>query len=319
MRVCVLTDEEFDTVDPSQFLKGYEWEVVTLRRPVFDKIKAIADQNRFDVYFNVCDASVEEDLPGLDVVEACEKLNLAFTGASSNCYDPSRDEMQAAARRAGVGFARGFDLQPDADLDKVTKGLLYPLIVKHPRSFGSLGIFRESRCDNPEQLRVQFKKMADQYGHARIEEFIEGPEFNVLVVDNPDNLDDPFVYPPAKLIFPEGESFWHTDIKWDYSVPFDFQEVKDPGLVHRLHTHARKLYMALGLTGYGRCDIRMRENGDLFILEINPNAGLLYVPEEYGPADYMILYDPEGYKGFFDRIFRAAQVRQKLRAKQRAG
>jgi len=32
----------------------------------------------------------------------------------------------------------------------------------------------------------------------------------------------------------------------------------------------------------------------------------------------MILYDPDGYDGFFDRIFRAAQVRQKLRARQQA-
>jgi D-alanine-D-alanine ligase len=186
--------------------------------------------------------------------------------------------------------------------------------VKHPRSFGSLGIYRDSRVEDAAQLDVQFRKMADQYGHARVEEFIDGPEFNVLVVDNPENLDDPFVYPPAQLIFPEGESFWHTDIKWDYSVPFDFKQVTGADLVKRLQTDSKKLYMALGLTGYGRCDVRMRANGDLFILEINPNAGLLYVPEEYGPADYMILYDSDGYAGFFDRIFRTAQVRQKLRA-----
>jgi len=41
---------------------------------------------------------------------------------------------------------------------------------------------------------------------------------------------------------------------------------------------------------------------------------ILYFPEEYGPADYMILYDKEGYYGFFDRIFRSALVRQKMRA-----
>jgi len=29
----------------------------------------------------------------------------------------------------------------------------------------------------------------------------------------------------------------------------------------------------------------------------------MFKPEEYGPADYMILYDKDGYKGFFDRLF----------------
>jgi hypothetical protein len=37
-------------------------------------------------------------------------------------------------------------------------------------------------------------------------------------------------------------------------------------------------------------------------------------PKEYGPVDYMILYDKDGYKGFFDRIFGSAFLRQKMRS-----
>jgi D-alanine-D-alanine ligase len=74
------------------------------------------------------------------------------------------------------------------------------------------------------------------------------------------------------------------------------------------------LYLALQGTGYGRCDVRVREDGSLYMLEINANPGIMYRPEEYGPADYMILYDHDGYYGFFDRIFRSAQRRQSLRA-----
>jgi hypothetical protein len=73
------------------------------------------------------------------------------------------------------------------------------------------------------------------------------------------------------------------------------------------------MFLAMGVSGYGRCDIRMNEKGELYILEINPNGGIMFKPEEYGPADYMILYDKDGYKGFFDRIFKAALLRQKMR------
>ena len=73
------------------------------------------------------------------------------------------------------------------------------------------------------------------------------------------------------------------------------------------------MYLAMGVSGYGRCDIRMKESGELFILEINPNPAIMLAPEEYGPADYMILYDKDGYKGFFDRIFEAAKVRHRMR------
>ena len=36
-------------------------------------------------------------------------------------------------------------------------------------------------------------------------------------------------------------------------------------------------------------------------------------PEEYGPADYMILYDSGGYKAFFDRLFRVTLIRHQQR------
>ena len=70
----------------------------------------------------------------------------------------------------------------------------------------------------------------------------------------------------------------------------------------------------MGVRGYGRCDIRVNDKGELFILEINPNGGIMFKPEEYGPADYMVLYDPGGYKVFFDRMFESALARQKMRA-----
>lgn len=76
------------------------------------------------------------------------------------------------------------------------------------------------------------------------------------------------------------------------------------------------MFQTMGIMGYGRCDIRVNDKGELFILEINPNPAIMLPPKEYGPADYMILYDSEGYKGFFDRIIKTAFARHKLRMGQ---
>jgi D-alanine-D-alanine ligase len=116
------------------------------------------------------------------------------------------------------------------------------------------------------------------------------------------------------LIFPPNEEFWHTDIKWNYDVPFDFKEVTDPALVAGLQDTGRRMFLAMGIAGYGRCDIRVNDKGEMFILEINPNPAIMLKPEEYGPADYIILYDKDGYKGFFDRIIRSAFATQKMRS-----
>lgn len=317
MRVCVLyEDDPEEPFSPGEFLEKYpcEWDVVLLRQPVRNTIVQLAKENKYDVYFNLCDAPIAEDGPGIDVVQVLEELNLPFTGSDSKFYDPTREEMQSAAEASGVGFARGYRISREEDLDRLTKNLSYPLMVKHPQSFGSTGMYRDSKVLDGTQLHEQFRRVVAEFGSARVEEFIEGKEYNVLVVDEPEDLARPFVYPPAELVFPPNEEFWHTDIKWDYSVPFDFREVIDAALATRLKADATKLYTALGGTGYGRCDVRVKADGSVHFLEINANPGILYRPEEYGPADYMILYDKDGYYGFFDRIFRSAIARQKVRS-----
>jgi D-alanine-D-alanine ligase len=75
------------------------------------------------------------------------------------------------------------------------------------------------------------------------------------------------------------------------------------------------MYIGMSGVGYGRIDIRLREDGELVMLEINPICAILFMPEENGPADVPITFDPDGHRGFFDRIFRSAQLHRELRSK----
>src|SRR5574340_126138 len=205
MRVCVLYDDETYGFTPAEFLTKFDWEMVTLHRPVFERIQALARENRFDVYFNLCDGAADEDYPGVDVIEAMEELNMPYTGANSRCYDPSREEMQAMADANGIGFARGHHITTPEGVEEAVSDLRYPLMVKHPRSYSSIGMTKDSRVDTSAQLHEQVKRICAEFGSARVEEFIVGREFNVFVVDNPDDLSRPFVYPPTELIFPPGK------------------------------------------------------------------------------------------------------------------
>lgn len=319
MRVCLLTDEEPEDFDPAPYLKDYDWEMFTVKAPVLAFIESVAGRNRFDVYLNICEGyeqeGAEDDFSyeGIQVVRALEQLNLPYTGADERFFDPTREEMQAVADANGIGFAKGYQVRSVEEAERLVVNLRYPIMVKHPQSYGSTGMFKDSRVEVFEQLAPQVERVCREFGAARMEEFIVGREFNVFVVDNPDDFGDPFVYPPTELIFPPGEEFWHTDIKWDYNVPFDFKRVTDPELTARLQDMGKRMFLAMQGIGYGRCDIRMNDRGELFILEINPNGAIMLAPEEYGPADYMILYDRDGYKGFFDRVFRSALVRHRMR------
>jgi D-alanine-D-alanine ligase len=113
------------------------------------------------------------------------------------------------------------------------------------------------------------------------------------------------------VAFPKGETFLHMDVKWD-NIP-EIRRVRNKALTERIQDLSRKLYIGLGGTGYGRVDIRMTAEGELVALEMNPNCAILYLPEDQGPADVPITFDPDGHRGFFDRIFRSAILRQQMR------
>lgn len=305
----MLSDYSLKEFNPAQYLDGYVWEMFMPKRNVAEFLRSL---DEFDVYFNLCDGSVErEDYSGLDVVRALEELGLPFTGAESHFYDPSRQMMQAAAEMNQIGFARGVNISDLGGLEAQVEGLRFPLMVKHPNSFASTGMTRNSRVENFTTLRRQVSRICKRFGSARVEEFIDGREFTTLVADNPDDLGDPFVYPPAELIMPDGETFLHSRVKWKEWVYL--KPVRDETLESDLMDISRRLYLALDGTGYARCDIRMQQAGELVMIEINPNCGVLFKPKDLGPADVMMEYDAEGHAGFLERIFRSAEIRQQER------
>jgi D-alanine-D-alanine ligase len=312
LRVCILMEDGYVNFDPGYYLKDYTWEQHSVSSPVLNALQSLKDQDKFDVYLNLCEGYNAPYYSGMDVVRALEELNLPFTGAGSEFYEPTREEMQSAAGRCGVGFVQGVNVAGVSEVEALTEGLRYPLMVKHPNSYGSTGMTRKSRVEDALELKQQVRRICDRFGSARVEEFIDGREFTAFVVDNPDDFGDPFVYPPAELTIPDGEDFLHSEVKWKEYVYLN--RVEDKPLAKRLMEMTRKLYLELNGTGYARSDIRMNGAGELFILEINPNNGILYKPEDLGPADIMMEYDAGGHDDFLDRIFRSAIIRQQKRS-----
>ncbi len=62
------------------------------------------------------------------------------------------------------------------DVEDAAQNLTFPLICKHYDGYGSIGMTKDSRVNNEEQLLVQATKFIDAYGGCLIEEFIEGKQ-----------------------------------------------------------------------------------------------------------------------------------------------
>jgi D-alanine-D-alanine ligase-like ATP-grasp enzyme len=325
MKICVLDDsyehsstpfKQFDFLpDPVRYLAAHECERHFLHKAT--AVRSIRELSRrnFDVYLNLCDGAWEEDRPGIEVVQALERLNLAFTGAASEFYEPSRGTMKKVCYYAGIGTPAYVHAANPCDVEAAA-ALRFPLIVKHPNGYGSIGLTKASRVETVEALRDEAARTIREFGGALIEEFIEGREFTVLVAENPLDEFDPIVYAPVEFRFPDGESFKHFDLKWRDYREMSCVRVGDCGLAARLQDVSRRFFLGLRGSGYGRCDIRMNGAGELFMLEINPNCELFYPPEDAGSADFILMNDPRGHRGFVDTILASALNRQARRRKR---
>lgn len=310
LKLCLLSDEVYHPWDPSPFLHEYTWDLYLLNR--LNSVHTVQElvKGDYDIFFNFCDASWDEPYPGPEVVRALEEAGVAFTGGTSEFYDPSREAMKRACRRWELHTPTGIEAYTPADIERAAASLAFPLMVKAVNSYGSVGIERESRVENLAALQAQASRVIAEFGGALIEEFIEGREFTVLVAENPDNVTHPVAFQPVEWLFPPGETFKHYHLKWDRCDEMKVVPVTDPGLAEALKEAGRKLFLGLNGASFGRCDVRMDAAGHLYMLEINPNCSVLEPPDAPGGPDFILVNDPEGHRGFLDLIFRAALARR---------
>ena len=322
MRLCLLTNQDLRAVpfpaddwpcDPRPFYPEGEWHVECLTKATaIEQITRCIDRG-YDVFFNLCDGAADQDTPGIEVVRELERRGVAFTGATSEFYEPSREAMKRACRAEGIAVPDYVLARDAADVERADAQLNYPLFVKHYSSYSSVDLSRHSRVVSAAGLARQARKIMRRHGAALIEEFIQGTEVTVLVAENPDDPARPKTYTPIQYQFPEGECFKHSAMKWvDYQEMAAFP-VADPTLAAHLRDVSARLFVALRGASFGRCDLRVDDRGTPFMLEINPNCGVYYPPADAGSADLCLLHDPEGHEGFTRRLIQAALKRQQRR------
>src|ERR1035437_1918537 len=308
MPICFLTNQDLLAepfasddwpCDPRPFYPAAEWEVEYLQRPnTVEQVKRRIGQG-FDLYFNLCDGAADQSsIPGIEVVKTLEDHGVAFTGATSEFYEPSREAMKLACKAEGIDTPGYVFARCEADLERAVESLRFPLFVKHHSSYSSIDLSRRSRFCSPAGLRQQARKIMRRHGAALIEEFIEGTECTVLVAENPDDPTRPTTYTPLQYRFPEGETFQHADMKWVDYDEMSAAPVDDPVLDARLRDVSARFFVALRGASFGRCDIRVDRSGVPFMLEINANCGVYYPPKDAGSADLCLAHDPEGHVGF---------------------
>jgi D-alanine-D-alanine ligase len=155
---------------------------------------------------------------------------------------------------------------------------LFPLIVKSVTEEASLGISQASIVEDDGKLkeRVAFIHESVATG-ALVEQYIEGRELYVGVMGNGQLQALPVWELKMDKLPQDARRIATERVKWSrkyqdkYGITSEKAKNLPTGKAEEIQHLAKRVYRALGLSGYARIDLRMDEQGKLYVLEANPN------------------------------------------------
>jgi D-alanine-D-alanine ligase len=246
------------------------------------EILAHVDLVKPDLVWNLVEAFRGQRSFESHVVGLLELLGVPHTGCGQRslmiCKDKALSKKILRHHRVPVPpFVVSHRTQP---LRKLGRSI-FPVLVKPLAEEGSVGIVRDSFAENEEQAvrRIAFL-------HERlktdviVEHYVEGREIYAGVLGD-SRLK---ALPLRELQFtkvPDGEPrFASFKAKWDdgyrerWGILNAFAEGLPEKIAPTAANLARRIFRLLQMRGYGRIDMRLASDGQLYVVEANPNPDI---------------------------------------------
>ncbi len=236
----------------------------------------------YDVVFNLCDGFEDDmDFPELTVLKALEKQKVKFTGNSYKTVKLCNDKLALKQRFKQKNI-------PTAPYQvfrtgKEKRRLPFPLMVKPAKTDAGVGITFNNVVHSDKELRKAVKR-CKHFGPVLVAQYLRGREFCVPVMGKKKIT----VLAPVEMrfgkVYADKPKILSYQTKWAQKDPvadkvYPVPRVKtnrnfSPAMKKQIETLAKKAYQAVGCTGYASVDIRLDENNNPFVLEVNPNCWL---------------------------------------------
>ncbi|MEA4846783.1 MAG: D-alanine--D-serine ligase VanG [Clostridiaceae bacterium] len=199
------------------------------------------------------------ELAGIPIV-GCNSL------CSALCMD--KDKAHKIAHVAGVRIPRSFILGNEMDAGTVWKqveNIGYPLFIKPVRAGSSFGI---TKVLNRDELPAAVKLAFGHDDRVIIEENISGFEVSCAVLGN----DKLIVGELGEIELADGFFDYkekYTPETYSFHVPARISAQK----AEEIKDTARRIYRALGCTGFARVDMFLTPSGEIIFNEVNTIPG----------------------------------------------
>lgn len=277
-----LTDETVEETAREVFdllaSRGHSVFLIPLEDSFLDFLRRIREL-RAEVIINLCEGFCGRPQLEANVAAALELIGVPFTGNSSRTLGLCQDKFKAKAvlHSHGLPTPRGSLLtSPDEQI-----GLPFPVIVKPNCEDASLGIFPDSVVFDEKNLLQKTREIMDSFDQPiLVEEFIDGREFNIAILE----AEDPRPLPVSEIDYSSMseeypriisyEAKWFEEHELYKSTPPVCPALVGKSLKSELHQSALRAFRALDCQDYARVDFRMDGDENIFILEVNPNPDI---------------------------------------------
>jgi D-alanine-D-alanine ligase len=263
--------------------------------------------------FNGCEGFRKNARHEYAVAALLDMYGYRYTGSSPTALLVARNKSLTKKILAYHGIrVPAFAEFDDGDELVRPSELRFPLIVKPLLEDASIGIAQASVVEDDASLKQRIEFIHTKYHQAAIvEELVEGREVYVGLIGN-DELE---VLPLTEMTFGEPETVEHRiatyKAKWDeeYRKKKQIKNVFAKGvseeLTRRIGEICRTAFHALWLQDYGRVDVRLAHDDEVYVLEVNPNP---FIAAEHEMAEAAAKSGLK-YNAFIQRIVDEAMAR----------
>jgi D-alanine-D-alanine ligase len=233
-----------------------------------------------EAVFNLCETVDEDPTLSWHPAAVLELLGIPFSGSPSTALMLTADKILTKQLLAAAGILTPRYVEYKHAPDFNPERLEFPVIVKPRFEDASIGIDQESIFERPDQLMHRIASFSARFGPVLIEEYIAGREFNLSLFGFPDAM----TLPMAEIDFSEFPEPLYPIVgyraKWDTAsfeyqhTPRRFPEKISENLKIQLQQTAQTCFTLFRLRDYGRVDVRVDNQGRVYVLEVNANPCL---------------------------------------------
>src|SRR5271163_4836454 len=276
-------EEDIETIDRLKMalreLPDYRFRFVDNHASLFADLRA----SRPHFVLNLCDEGFNNDaFMEMHVAALLEMLDIPYSGAGPSCLGLCYNKSLVRGVAQAIDVPVPAETYFNSDDLAATIPSVFPALIKPNYGDSSIGITKDAVVHTWEEAFTRLGRLREEMPGCPtlIQEFLTSPEYSIGIIGNPGQ--GYRVLPPLEVDYsrldPALPQLLPYESKWVPDSPYwtqiGYREARlDEEARRKIVDYSNILFERLGCRDYARFDFRADAEGEIRLLEVNPNPG----------------------------------------------